>query len=172
MRARLALLAVLASFCSSCGYHVSGHADTMPKSIHTIALPAWGNITARYKLSEWLPRAIGREFLSRTRYRITAEPNEADAILTGSIVNYLAFPSVSDPQTGRATAIQISVYMQITLTERATGKVIYTRPNIEFKTRYEIAVDQPTYFDESDIALDRLSREVARSVVSSVLEAF
>lgn len=172
MTTRRALLAGMASFCAGCGYHVSGHADTMPKNIHTIAVPAWGNLTSRYKLSEWLPRAIGREFLSRTRYRITAEPNDADAILTGSVVNYLAFPNVSDPQTGRATAIQVSVYLQITLTDRTSGKVIYTRPNIEFKQRYEISVDQSTYFDESDVALDRLSRDVARTVVSSVLEAF
>jgi hypothetical protein len=144
----------------------------MPKDVHTIAIPAFGNITSRYKLTERLPGALGREFLSRTRYRITAEPGEADAILTGSVVNYLAFPSVSDPQTGRATAIQISVYLQITLTDKRSGKVIYTRPNMEFKQRYEIAVDQKAYLDESDVALDRLSRDVARTVVSSVLEAF
>lgn len=172
MRARLALVALLAAGLSGCGYHVSGHADTMPKDVHTIAIPAWGNITSRYKLTEYLPGAVGREFLSRTRYRITSNPEEADAILTGSVVNYLAFPSVSDPQTGRATAIQISVYLQLTLTDKRSGKVIYTRPNMEFKQRYEIAVDQKTYFDESDVALARLSRDVARTVVSAVLEAF
>jgi hypothetical protein len=43
---------------------------------------------------------------------------------------------------------------------------------MEFKQRYEIAVDQKAYLDESDVALDRLSRDVARTVVSSVLEAF
>jgi hypothetical protein len=89
----------------------------MPKDVHTIAIPAFGNITSRYKLTERLPGALGREFLSRTRYRISTDPEDADAILTGSVVNYLAFPSVSDPQTGRATAIQISVYLQITLTD-------------------------------------------------------
>jgi len=72
---------------AGCGYHVSGHADTVPAYIHTIALPAWGNITNRYRLTETLPGAIGREFLSRTRYRITANPNEADAVLNGSVLN-------------------------------------------------------------------------------------
>lgn len=172
MTVRLALLGLLAAGLSGCGYHVSGHADTMPKSVHTIALPAWGNITSRYKLTERLPGALGREFLSRTRYRVTSKPEEADAVLTGSVVNYLAFPSISDPQSNRATAIQISVYVRVTLTDRASGKVIYTRPNMEFKQRYEISVDQATYFDESDAALERLSRDLARTVVSAVLEAF
>ncbi|MDZ4800480.1 MAG: LPS assembly lipoprotein LptE [Bryobacteraceae bacterium] len=171
MRVRLGLV-VMAMVTAGCGYHVSGHADTMPKDVHTIAIPAWGNITSRYKLTEHIPGALGREFLSRTRYRVTSNPEEADAVLTGSVVNYLAFPSVSDPLTGRATAIQISVYLQVTLTDKRSGKVIYTRPNIEFKQRYEIAVDQKTYFDESDVALQRLSRDVARTLVSAVLEAF
>lgn len=93
-------------------------------------------------------------------------------MLTGAVVNYMSFPNVSDPRSGRATGVQVSVYLQVTLTERASGKVLYTRPNLEFRQRYEIAVDQAAYFEESDIALDRLSRDVARTLVSSVLEAF
>ena len=56
--------------------------------------------------------------------------------------------------------------------EKATGKVIYTRPSMEVRNRYEIAIDPQAYFEESDLALERVSRDVARAVVSSVLEAF
>jgi hypothetical protein len=39
--------------------------------------------------------------------------------------------------------------------------------------RYEISVTSPqAYFEESDAALDRLSRDVARDLVSSILENF
>lgn len=157
---------------AGCGYRVGTHADLIPQKIQTIAVPAWANITNRYKLTEKLPGAIGREFLSRTRYRIVADPNEADAVLTGAVVNYLSLPGVSDSQTQRATAVQISVYLQVSLTERESGKVLFTRPNMEFRQRYEISVDQTAYFEESELALDRLSRDVARTLVSSVLEAF
>ncbi len=171
-RAFLVAAPAVALTCAACGYHVSGHADLVPEYIHTIAIPAWGNLTNRYRLTESLPGSIGREFLSRTKYRITSDPNDADAILTGAVVNYLAFPSVSDPRTGRATAIQVSVYLQVSLVDKKTGKVIYNRQSMEFKQRYEIAVEQVAYFDESDIALERLSKDVARTVVSAVLEAF
>jgi hypothetical protein len=43
---------------------------------------------------------------------------------------------------------------------------------MEFRQRYEIAIDPNAYFEESDMALERLSRDVARTVVSAVLEAF
>src|SRR5437016_1275452 len=61
---------------ASCGYHVSGKADLLPKRIHTIAIPAFGNATTKYKLSERLTSALTREFISRTRYRIVADPNQ------------------------------------------------------------------------------------------------
>jgi hypothetical protein len=157
---------------AGCGYHVSGHADALPPAVKTIAIPAFGNLTNRYRLSERIPAAIGREFLARTRYRIVGEPEGADAVLTGAVVNYMSFPNVTDPTSARAAGIQISVIMQVTLTEQKTGKVLFTRPSLEFRQRYEIAADQTAYFEESDVALDRLSRDVARWLVSSVLEAF
>jgi hypothetical protein len=43
---------------------------------------------------------------------------------------------------------------------------------MEVRERYEIAVDPNAYFEESDVAVERLSHNVARSVVSAVLEAF
>ena len=62
--------------------------------------------------------------------------------------------------------------MQIALTDRATHKVLINYPSMQFRERYEISVDQKSYFDESEVALDRLARDVARSVVSAVLEYF
>ena len=52
----------------------------------------------------------------------------------------------------------------MTLTERTTGKVLYSRPNFEMKQRYEISIDPEKYFEESDTALDRLSQEAARQL--------
>jgi hypothetical protein len=151
---------------------VSGHSDLLPKSIKTIAIPAFGNVTQRYRLTELMPRALTREFISRTRYQVVAEPENADAVLKGAVVNYMFFPTVVDQQSGRAAGVQILVVLQLILVERATGKTLFNRPNMEVRNRYEIAVDPRAYFEESDLALERVSRDVARTVVSSVLEAF
>ena len=42
---------------SSCGYHVAGKANLVPKTVHTIAIPPFENATVRYKLSDLLPEA-------------------------------------------------------------------------------------------------------------------
>lgn len=169
---RIAAVLAVAALGSGCGYHVSGRADMLPKTIKTIAVPAWGNVTTRYKLAEALPADITREFISRTRYTIVAEPERADAVLAGAVVNQFAYPAVADPASGRATGMLVVVYLQVTLTERSTGAVLFTRPSMEVRERYEISVDPKAYFDESETAMQRLSRDVARSVVSAILEQF
>jgi hypothetical protein len=166
----VACLFILAT--ASCGYHVSGKGDTLPKTLHTIAIPAFANITTRYKLTDRLPEAIAREFMTRTRYQVIPDAGQADAVLSGTIVNAVAFPIISDPTLGRATAMQINVTLGITLTERATGKILYSRPSFEMHQRYEISIDPQKYFEESDTALDRLCRDTARTVVSGILENF
>jgi hypothetical protein len=167
---------VVLSLClvslTSCGYHVSGKADLLPKRIRTIAIPAFGNATTKYKLSEQLTSAVTREFISRTRYRIVADPNQAEAILTGAVINFYSYPTIFDPVTGRASSVQATVILQIALTDRSSNAVLFTRPNFEVRERYEISVDSHAYFEESDAAMERLSRDVARSVVSAVLENF
>jgi hypothetical protein len=168
-----AWMLMLALALSSCGYHVGGKADLVPTSIHTIAIPAFGNITTRYKLTDHLPQAISHEFIARTRYQIVNDPDQADAVLRGSIINYASYPTLFDLQSGRASGLQVNVTMQVSLVERATGKVIYSRPSFEMHQRYEISVtNSQAYFEESDAALDRLSRDVARNLVSSILENF
>jgi len=167
---RLAILAGLG--LASCGYHVAGKTDLIPQSIHSIAIPPFSNITTRYKLTDQLAQAVSREFISRTKYQIVTDPNKADAILQGAVINYVAYPTIFDQQTGRASGFQINLTLQVKFTERTTGKILYSRPNFEMHQRYELSIGALTFFDESDAGLARLSKDVARDLVSSILENF
>ena len=163
---------VLAVGITSCGYHVAGAASVLPSNVKTIAIPAFGNNTTRNKISEVITAAVAREFISRTRYKVVADADNADAVLSGSVVNFVAYPTTFDPQTGRAAGVQVIVVLSLSLRDRATNAVLFDRPHLEFRQAYEISVNPAAYFDESDVAMDRLSRDVARSVVSAVLENF
>jgi TolB-like protein len=149
---------------------VSGHGDLLPKQLHTIAVPSFGNNTSRARMSDSLSRDVVRELISRTRYRVVADPEDADAILTGTVVGYNSYPTIL--QGARAAGVQVNVIIQARLTERTTGKVLFDRPAFEARERYEISIDQAAYFDESNGALDRISRDVARSLISAILENF
>jgi hypothetical protein len=163
---------VLAALTAGCGYHAGSHPTVLPKTVRTIAVPAFGNGTPNYRLPALLTSDLARELISRTKYNVIADPDQADATLTGALINFVSYPKVLDPKSARATGVEAVVVLSITLTDRQTGKVLFSRPSAEFHERYEIASDPQQYFDESGTALQRLSRDVARSVVTAILEAF
>jgi hypothetical protein len=165
------LLFAVALLASGCGYRVAGTANLLPKNIHSIAVTPFGNGTAQYKLSTYLSEAISHELVARTGYSIIADPSKADATLSGGIANIFTNATVADPVSGRGTGAQIIVLMQVRLVGK-DGKVLFNRPNLEFRDRYEISVDPKQYLDESQAALSRLSKDVARTVVSAILENF
>ena len=172
-RTSIAAVAAAALCASGCGYHIGGKAALIPAGTHTIAIQAFGNGTIRYELARVLPQDITREFHSRTKYSIITDASQADLVMKGTVTNVSTIPATSDPVTGRATSVQVVVAIQITLTDRHTGKLLYTNAGVpEFRERYEVATDAKSYFDESGAALQRLSRDVAKGVVSAILEAF
>jgi hypothetical protein len=172
MRIALASALLLAVIAPGCGYHLSGRGDLIPKTVRTIAVQPFGNATARYKLARLLPADISRELISRTKYRLVEDPNQADAVLSGSLTNFSAYPIIYDSVTNRATTVQAIVNLQVRLVNRADGKVIFEKQGAEFRERYEISIDPTAYFDESGTAMERLSKDVARGVVSAILNAF
>ena len=166
------LVVLVSVILASCGYRFAATDTVLPKTIHTVAIPAFGNLTTRYKLTDQLPEVISREFLTRTRYKIVSDPNTADAVLRGAVVNYSFNPTIFDPATGRAAYAELHVTLSVTLTERATGKVLFERKNFDVRETYQISPNATQYFEESNPALKRAGHQVARSVVSAVLENF
>src|SRR5947209_18671723 len=101
MRPAIAGLAIAtASLLSGCGYHLAGRGDLIPKTVKTIAVQPFGNATARYKLARLLPADVSRELISRTHYRLVADPSQADAVLTGTLTNFFAYPIITADHPG------------------------------------------------------------------------
>jgi TolB-like protein len=156
---------------AGCGYQVAGTANVLPTEIRTIAVLPWGNVSTQYKLSDAIAEAVTRELITRTHYRVISDPAKADAVLSGAVANLFSSTTIVDPVSGRSTGAQVIVQVQARLMDK-NGKVLFERPNIEFRDRYEISIDPRQYFDESQPAMLRLSRDVARTIVSAILENF
>lgn len=155
---------------SGCGYHIAGTASALPAEVHTIAVKPFANASIQYKLSDYLTEAVTRELIARTRYAVVSDPAKADAVLSGAVANVVVGATTSDPVKG-ATGAQLVVYIQVKIVDK-DGKTLFERPNVEYRQQYEISVDPRQYFDESQPAAQRLSRDVAHSIVSAVLESF
>lgn len=166
----LALLALLV--IPGCGYRVAGQADTIPTRIRTVAVSPFENVTTEYKIEQYMASAVTREFISRTRYQVINDPAQADAKLTGAVVQFFAFPQNLDPVSGRATTVTTITRVQVTLVDRQTGEVLYQNPNLTHREQYQVSADAGAYFEEREAAVARATESMARRLVSAVLEGF
>lgn len=180
-RALLKIAVVLASILvtaaipfstTSCGYHEVGHSNALPPTIHTIAIPAFASRSQTFRIEQLLTDAVVREFNSRTQFKVIHDTHQdADAVLKGTVLSATAAPLAYDAQTGRAVSALVTVSVQVTLTD-SNGKVVFQNPAYLFHDQYEISADLPRFFEEDSPAVDRLSRDFARTLVANILEAY
>ena len=172
--AALALGAGLASTLVSigCGYHRAGNAVELPQNIRSIAIPGFVSHSQTFRIEQLITDAVVREFNARTGYRVIHESNgDADAVLRATVLSASANPLVYDSTSGRAVSALVTVNIQVTLTDRQ-GKVLFENPSYLFHDQYEISRDLPSFFQEDSPAVDRLSRDFARTLVANILEVY
>ena len=174
MRARniLCVLLLASGMANGCGYHVAGKSASLPRTIHTIAVPALENKTTSYRIEQRLTTATVHEFLAKTSYRVVPDPANGEAVLRGKVLSVEAVPLLFDTATGRATTMLVTVKCEVTFEERETGKVLYHTDNFVFRNQYEISTDVKSFFEEQDPALDRLAQDFAARLVAAVTENY
>lgn len=157
---------------AACGYHTAGHANTIPENVRTIAVPGFVNQTETYKIEQSLTAAVVREMVTRTHYHIVNQAsNDADATLRGTVTSTYTSPLTYDSQTGRAASVLVVVGMKVSLTDKA-GRILYENPSYVFREQYQVSRELSSFFEEDSPALQRLSNEFARTLVSNLLEGF
>jgi hypothetical protein len=170
---------VISLLAAGCGYHVAGHNNSLPKNIHTIAVPAFENKTTAYRIEQRLTAATVHEFLAKTPYRIVSDANGGDAILHGKVLTLEALPLLfenSSPtvpaNVTRATTMLVTMKCEVTLEDRESGKVLYHTDNFIFRNQYEISTDVKSFFEEQDPAIDRMAADFAARLVAAVTENY
>ena len=165
----------LAGLCmlAGCGYHaVGGRSARFPANVRTIAVPSFVNETRTYRIEQMLTQEVVREFVSRTNYHITNETGDsADATLKGTVKTAQAAPLTYDAQSGRVSSAVVTITMKITIVDRS-GKVLFENPNYTFREQYQVSREIASFFQEETPALQRMSRDFARTLVSDILEAY
>ena len=163
---------LVSAFCLSCGYHIAGRGERLPPDIKTIAVPIFANQSSTFRIEQKLAAAITRELLERTKFQITPNPAGADAVLKGAVKEVSRGVITYDLTTGRASSLQIQVMADVKLLDLHSNKVVYANPNFVFREEYQVSQTTSGLFEEDQAALDRLSRDVARTLVTDLLENF
>ena len=167
----LVIIGVMLSI-AGCGYHVVGTSSKLPSTWKAIAVPAFVNRTAHYRLEQRFTKAVIREFIARTKYKIVQNEADADAVVHGEVLTIETSPILFDATTGQVTTMLVTVHAKVSLVSRADQKVVYKNDNMVFREEYQISGDVKSFFEEQDPALERMSRDFASQVVADILEGF
>lgn len=165
----LAPLAMLLAL-TGCGYHTLGAATHLPPTVHTLSIPVFATQTEAYHTETVMTQAVIREFLTRTRLRVTPSTDGApDATLHGTILKQTVTPLTYNTQTQQSSSFLITVVVAVKLTDNA-GRILYENKNYVYRQQFQSTSNLPTFLDESPAAEERLARDFARALVADVLE--
>jgi outer membrane lipopolysaccharide assembly protein LptE/RlpB len=157
---------------AGCGYSTGGRATRLPKSVQTIAIPAFVNQTQSYRIEQTMTAAVVREFNSRSNYTVVSDAAAgADATLRGTIVSTQLSPLTYDSQTGRASSAMVIVTMKVSVTDKQ-GKPLFENQNYVFREQYQVSREISSFFEEESPAVERMARDFARTLVADILENY
>ena len=179
-RRRGALLGAVSVLCgllsSSCGYALAGRGSFLPSYIQKIGIPTFVNRTTVFNLETMLTQKVRAEFIGRGKYQTLPEATGVDALLTGEVTSVTITPASFTPQQ-LASRYALTMTARIELRDMRENKVLWENPSVMFRQEYEAtggrsAVDPAAFFQQDTNALERMSTEFARTIVSAILEAF
>jgi hypothetical protein len=174
----LCVLSLLCVLCAStgCGYALAGRGSFLPDYIRTIGVPTFTNRTTVFNLETMLTQKVRAEFIGRGKYKILPDNIGVDALLTGEVTAVNIQPASFSPQQ-LASRYAITMTAKIELRDMRENKVLWENPSVMFRQEYDAttgrsAVDPAAFFQQDTNALERMSTEFARTIVSAILEAF
>ena len=177
---RRAFLCALCSLCvlslPGCGYSLAGRGSFLPVYIKTIGVPTFTNRTVVFNLETMLTQKVRSEFIGRGKYQFLPEAIGVDALLTGEVTAVSIQPASFSTQQ-LASRYAISMSARIELKDMRENKVLWENPSLVFRQEYDATggrtvLDPAAFFQQDANALERMSTEFARNIVSAILEAF
>jgi hypothetical protein len=162
---------------AGCGYSLAGRGSFLPAYIRTIAIPVFANRTPFVSVEQLFTEKVRVEFQSRGRYAVQPAEPGADGIVRGEIIGISAVPA-GFTAAQLATRYRFTVTVSVKFDDVAEKKTLWENASLNFSDEYELrsqivgSLDGAAFLEQERAAIERLSTDFARSVVSAILEAF
>lgn len=161
---------------AACGYSLAGRGSFLPPYIRTIGVPTFTNRTTVFNLETLVTQKVRSEFIGRGKYQILPQATGVDGLLNGDITAVTIVPTAFSAQN-LASSYSITMSARIEFRDERESKVIWENPAVMFRQDYPATsgrgvTDPVAFFQQDANALERMSSEFARTIVSSILEAF
>ena len=168
---------VLAFMSSGCGYSLSGRGSFLPDYIRVVGIPPLVNNSTFFQVEQILTEKIRTEFIGRGRYTVVPGAEGADAVVSGAVTSINVQP-VGFTEQQLASRYLFTLTMRVEFTDVRTTKVLWANQSLTFREEYELttrsntALEGATFLSQERNSFDRIADDVARTVVTAIVEAF
>lgn len=107
-----------------CGYQMMRSFPSWPENVRNVYVKTIQNQTKEPGLEAIITDALIREFWRWDKVKVVNRP-EAEAVLSGEITNYIADRPLSFDQDRNIREYELSIRVNIQLTELSTGKIFW-----------------------------------------------
>lgn len=165
-----------AALCS-CGYSLAGRGQFLPDYIRIVGIPQCVNQgSSIFEIDRILTERVQREFSSHGHYKVQPDTTGVDAILTCAIKSSVSTPTAFNA-SNQASRYAFVITAAIEFRDAKADKVLWANPSMQAREEYDVttgtvANDPAAFFGQDQNALGRLAQTFARTVVTSILEAF
>ncbi len=170
---RVTVVLILLLGLSACGYHLVGTTSFLPEDIETLHVENFRNQTRWVDMDQRLMEAMTLEWVRRGRLRIVDSADQADVVLSG-VIQRLAVIPVSYDEQGRANEYQMSLQARVQLKDVRGDEpeILWEDEAFSRRTSYGVDPRAVDFFDRQNLAMNVLSTEFSRALVTAVLEGF
>lgn len=168
---------VLALTSSSCGYALAGRGSFLPASIRIVGIPQLVNNTTFFQVEQVLTEKIRAEFIGRGKYTVVPDPAGADAVVNGTVTSITVQP-VGFNEQQLASRYVFTISMKVEFVDAHTSQVLWSNDALAFREEYELntrsntALEGAAFLDQERSSFDRIATDIARTVVTAIVEAF
>lgn len=172
----LLLLLMACVSASGCGYSLAGRGSFLPEYIRSIGVPLFVNNTAVFDVEQRLTEQVRSELIGRGRYTVVPDRTGVDGLLLGEIQSITLNVAAFDQQQ-QATRYALTLVVKVEFRDVKTDKVLWSNAAWQFTEQFDVTnvtsgLDASAFLGQDQNALQRVSAEFARALVSAILEAF
>ena len=155
-----------------CGYALVGMGSNIPEDVQIIFLLPFENNTRRAQVDQILGQTVADEVVLRGRFDLASNEDGAQAVLEGSILNFVVTPVRFGPE-GLAEEYEVSISASMEFRRTESDEILWRNPNYIFRQNYELdEEDLTSFFDREILAIDAVAILFARTLLTDLMEGF
>jgi hypothetical protein len=164
------LMVLIAFLLTGCGYHMEGGRGSFAPGVRTVFVDVFTNNTSEANADSIFRVAFNNQVVLNGHFKLALSPGEADAVFRGTILSLQSLP-LAYQTTNLSAEDRMTVTMQISFEERATGRVLWANEAYIGTGDYKVTTVGGTATSRRD-ALVKLADDTAERAYRLMMSDF